>query len=214
MAAALACAASGLGGKAFAKGAEMDKKDVRILVMGDSLSAEYGISKGQGWVALMEQRIRQRGLGAQVFNSSISGETTAGGRSRLAKELERTKPTLLVIELGCNDALHGMPLEVPRSNLAQMVAMGQRAGAKVVLVGMRMPPNYGKAYADGFDGIYKELAAKTNSTLAPFMFAGVADVADARDYFQADGLHPLAKAHPKILENIWPKVSEAAGWGA
>lgn len=160
----------------------------------------------------MEAKSKQKGKPDVFFNASISGETTAGGRSRLAKELGRTKPTSVVIELGCNDALQGMTIEAAKANLEAMVQASQKTGASVVLVGMQMPPNYGKKYSESFNVMYKSLSTQYHAKIVPFMFAGVADAPDARDYFQADGLHPLAKAHPKILNNIWPQVAAAAGW--
>jgi acyl-CoA thioesterase-1 len=174
-----------------------------VLVVGDSLSAEYGLARGAGWVALMEQRARDEKLAAEVINASISGETTSGGRSRLPALLQRHHPDVVVIELGANDGLRGLPVPAAEANLRAMVDASRQAGAKVLLVGMRMPPNYGRDYADRFFAMYRTLSKDNKVALAPFMLDGVADKAEL---FQADRLHPLAAAHPIILANIWPHL--------
>lgn len=175
-----------------------------ILVMGDSLSAEYGLPRGTGWVALMEERMRKLGIKGQVVNASISGETTSGGARRLAALLQAHRPTHVVIELGANDALRGLSLKGTQDNLRAMIEASQKVPAKVVLVGMMVPPNYGKRYADDFHKIYATLADKHKTALVPFFLKGVADRPDAREWFQADGTHPKAEAHGTMLDNVWP----------
>ncbi|MDM4766072.1 arylesterase [Pelomonas sp. SE-A7] len=178
----------------------------RIVVLGDSLSAEYGLARGSGWVALLERRLAQQKISAQVTNASISGDTTSGGRSRLPALLKQHKPTLLVIELGGNDALRGLPLSMSRDNLRAMSQAAKAAGAKVLLVGMQMPPNYGAAYARDFAELFAQVAKDEKAGLAPFLLKGVADRPDAEAWFQADRIHPLAKAHPLMLDNVWPAL--------
>lgn len=178
-----------------------------LLVLGDSLSAEYGLPRGTGWVTLMEARMKRAGLSVPVVNASISGETTAGGMSRLPALLKTHRPAAVVIELGANDALRGLPLKVTQENLSKMVGMASAQNARVVLVGMQMPPNFGQRYADEFAALFGAVAQQHKVPLVPFMLAGVADRPDARDWFQADGIHPQAKAHPVILErNLWPTL--------
>jgi acyl-CoA thioesterase-1 len=178
-------------------------KPLRILVMGDSLSAEYGLPRGTGWVALMDERMKQQGVKGEIVNASISGETTAGGLRRLPALLGEHKPTHVLIELGANDALRGLPLKGTQDNLQAMITASQRAPAKVLLIGMMVPPNYGKRYADDFHHIYGSLAGKNKAALVPFFLKGVADRPDARDWFQADGTHPKAKAHGIMLDQVW-----------
>jgi len=178
----------------------------RIVVLGDSLSAEYGLARGSGWVALLEQRLAAQKISAQVVNASISGDTTSGGRSRLPALLKQHRPTLLVIELGGNDALRGLPLDMSRDNLRAMCRAAKAAGAKVLLVGMQMPPNYGAAYARDFAGLFEGLAREEKTGVVPFLLKGVADRADAESWFQTDRIHPLAKAHPQMLDNVWPAL--------
>ncbi|WP_375184816.1 arylesterase [Aquabacterium sp.] len=177
-----------------------------LMVLGDSLSAEYGLPRGTGWVALMEQRIAQARLKTRVVNASISGETTSGGLSRLPALLSQHKPDVVVIELGANDALRGLPLDGARRNLSEMVRLSQEAGARVLLVGMMVPPNYGKRYADDFAALFGSVSEERKVPLVPFFLKGVADRPDARDWFQADGTHPLPKAHPVMLDLVWPKL--------
>lgn len=183
----------------------------RILVVGDSLSAEYGIARGTGWVALLEQRIRQQRPGATVINGSISGETTAGGRTRLPALLQTHKPTHVLIELGGNDALRGWSLKTTEDNLSAMVTLAKEAGARPILVGMQLPPNYGRRYAEDFARVYQRVSERTGAPLVPFLLQGVADRADARDWFQPDGIHPLARAHPVMLDNVWPVLRASLG---
>jgi len=175
-----------------------------VLVVGDSLSAEYGIARGSGWVALLEQKLKAQRIDARVVNASISGETTSGGRTRLPALLQQHKPNLVVFELGANDGLRGLPVPAAEDNLRTMISLAQKNQAKVLLVGMRMPPNYGRAYTDRFAGMFKELSTELKVPLVPFMLDGVA-LEPAN--FQADRLHPLATAHPTILNNIWPQFA-------
>lgn len=176
----------------------------KILVVGDSLSAEYGIRRGSGWVALLEQKLAQEKLGAAVVNASISGDTTSGGRSRLPALLKRHQPTHVVIELGGNDALRGLPLKMTQDNLTRMVSDAQAAGAKVLIVGMQMPPNYGRAYAEDFNALFPRVAQAKKVQLVPFLLKGVADVPQAAQLFQPDRIHPNEQAQATMLNNVWP----------
>lgn len=175
-----------------------------VLVVGDSLSAEYGLARGAGWVPLLERKLKAEKIPAKVVNASISGETTIGGRTRLPALLDQHKPGIVVLELGANDGLRGLPVASAESNLRAMIEMAQKNDAQVLLVGMRMPPNYGRAYTERFSDMYKKLSLETRSPLVPFMLDGVAD---KPGLFQADRLHPTAAAQPLILNNIWPQLS-------
>ncbi len=175
-----------------------------VLVLGDSLSAEYGLDRGTGWVALLENKLKTEKLEATIVNASISGETTSGGRARLPALITRHKPHLVVIELGANDGLRGLPVAAAEANLRSMIGLAQKNQARVLLVGMRMPPNYGRAYTEKFFGMYKSLATELKTPLVPFMLEGVAE---QPKLFQPDRLHPVAAAHPIILANIWPQIS-------
>ncbi|MBQ5938525.1 MULTISPECIES: arylesterase [unclassified Massilia] len=175
-----------------------------VLVVGDSLSAEYGIARGAGWVSLLEQKLKAEKVQARVVNASISGETTSGGRARLPALLGQHRPDIVVIELGANDGLRGLPVTSAEANLRAMVAMSKDKKAEVLLVGMRMPPNYGRAYTEKFFDMFKKVSTETKSPLVPFMLEGVAD---KPALFQQDRLHPLADAHPIILSNIWPQFA-------
>jgi acyl-CoA thioesterase I len=174
-----------------------------ILVLGDSLSAEYGLARGSGWVALLERRLAEQKIAAQVVNASISGDTTSGGRSRLPALLKQHRPDVVVIELGANDALRGLPLAMTKANLLDMTRAAKAAGAQVVLVGMQVPPNYGKAYGDEFEQLFAEVAQSEGVSRVPFLLAGVADASDAQSLFQADRIHPTQAAHPRMLDNVW-----------
>jgi acyl-CoA thioesterase-1 len=176
----------------------------KILVVGDSLSAEYGLSRGSGWVSLLEKRIEQEKLPATVVNASISGETTSGGRSRLAALLRQHQPTHVILELGGNDALRGLPLSMTQDNLDTMAREAKSAGAQVLIVGMQVPPNYGRKYSDDFAALFANVAKKEGAELVPFLLKGVADVPQAEKLFQPDRIHPKAEAHPTILANVWP----------
>ncbi len=177
-----------------------------LLVFGDSLSAEFGLARGDGWVALTEARLKQKRWPVTVVNASLSGETTGGGLSRLPALLKQHQPRWVVIELGANDALRGLPVKVAGQQLGAMVQQCQQAGAQVVLVGMLAPPNLGKRYGEAFAAMFSDVAQAHRVRLVPFMLKGVADRPDAREWFQADGLHPLAKAHPTIRDTIWPTL--------
>ena len=175
-----------------------------VLVVGDSLSAEYGLPRGSGWVALLQARLAQQKLAAAVVNASISGDTTSGGRTRLPALLKQHRPDIVVIELGANDALRGLPLGMTYDNLDAMTKAAQAVGARVVLIGMQLPPNYGRKYGGEFAALYATLAKARGTALVPFLLHGVADVPQAETLFQRDGIHPLATAHPTILANVWP----------
>jgi acyl-CoA thioesterase I len=179
-------------------------KSALVLVVGDSLSAEYGIARGAGWVALLEQRLQREKLAATVINASISGDTTSGGRSRLPALLAQHKPAVVVLELGGNDALRGLPLAMTQTNLAEMARAAKATGARVVIVGMQMPPNYGRKYADDFFALFATVAKAQGAALVPFLLAGIGDSPDVEALFQADRIHPRAEAHPRMLENVWP----------
>ncbi len=178
----------------------------RILVVGDSLSAEYGIARGTGWVALLEKRLADEKFMATVHNASISGDTTPGGRARLPALLGSVKPNVVVIELGGNDALRGLPLQGTEDNLRSMARAAQKAGAKVLLVGMQVPPNYGRDYAQRFSGVFGTVAKTEKTGLVPFLLKGVADAPDPLKLFQPDRIHPKAEAHPVLLNNVWPEL--------
>lgn len=172
-----------------------------VLVLGDSLSAEYGLSRGSGWVALLEQKLKAEKIDAAIVNASISGETTSGGRSRLPALLAQHHPAIVVIELGANDGLRGLPVAAAEANIRAMIDLARKNNAKVMLVGMRMPPNYGRDYTERFFTMYKTVARQQKAALVPFMLEGVAE---KPALFQSDRLHPTAQAHPTILANIWP----------
>jgi len=182
-----------------------------VMVFGDSLSAAYGLSSREGWVSLLARRLAEASPPWQVANASVSGETTAGGLSRLPAELARHRPSIVVLELGANDALRGQPVAAMRANLGRMIALVRRAHAQPVLVGLMIPPNYGIDYAREFRELYPDIARKERVPLVPFLLAGVVE---HDDLFQADRLHPTAAAQPRILENVWatlrPLVRKAA----
>lgn len=190
------------------KAATAPAKSPAILVLGDSLSAEYGIRRGSGWVALLEQKLQAEKIGAKVVNASISGDTTSGGRSRLPALLKQHRPTLVVVELGGNDALRGLPLDQTQNNLLAITRMAQQNGAKVVLLGMQMPPNYGRDYAQRFSRVYTDVAKATRAILVPFFLKGIADSSDSMVWFQADRIHPKEEAHPQMLANVWPALKQ------
>ena len=183
----------------FAKSAYSAPKIV--LVLGDSLSAEYGLARGTGWVALLEKRLAAEKIAATVINASISGDTSSGGAARLDALLAQHHPNIVIIELGGNDGLRGLPIEPTTQNFATMIKKSQQAKAKVVLVGMQIPPNYGRTYTEQFSAMYPTLAKQTKSVLVPFLLEGVAD---QPTLFQADNIHPKAAAHPRMLDNVWP----------
>lgn len=175
-----------------------------VLVVGDSMSAEYGIRRGSGWVALLEQRLAREQVAAMVVNASVSGDTSAGGRSRLPALLARHRPAVVVIELGGNDALRGLPLATTEANLVAMVRAAKDAGAKVLLAGIQVPPNYGKRYTDDFAALFVRVAQAEKVALLPFLLEGVGNAPNALELFQADRIHPNEAAQPRLLANVWP----------
>lgn len=177
-----------------------------ILVVGDSLSAEYGLKRGEGWVPLLQQRIAAQKIPAVVVNASISGDTTAGGRSRLPGLLAQHRPAIVLIELGANDALRGLPLAGTEDNLLAMTRAAQAAGAQVLLIGIQVPPNYGSDYTRKFGAVFDQVASQTKAALVPFLLQGIADAPDAANLFQADRIHPIAAAQPRMLDNVWPQL--------
>ena len=179
-----------------------------VLVFGDSLSAAYGLATPQGWVSLLGERIARERLGWRVVNASISGETTAGGLRRLPGDLQRHRPSLVVIALGANDGLRGQPVAAARANLEEMIRLARAARAEPVLVGLMIPPNYGIDYAREFRELFADVARKSRTALVPFLLEGVAE---RRELFQADQLHPTAAAQPRILDNVWPAIEPLLG---
>jgi acyl-CoA thioesterase-1 len=179
-----------------------------LLVLGDSLSAEYGLPRGSGWVTLLGQRLDAAHPGWQVVNASISGETTSGGRARLPALLSKHSPRLVIIELGGNDALRGLSLQQTREQLQAMVKASLSAGAKVLLLGMQMPPNYGTDHAARFAALYREVAQQFKVGLVPFFLSAIADRPDIAEWFQADRIHPTVKSQPLMLDTVWPELKK------
>jgi len=179
-----------------------------ILIVGDSLSAEYGLKRGTGWVPLLEKQLLSEKKNAKVINASISGDTTSGGRSRLPALLAQHQPATVVIELGGNDALRGLPLEMTGENLTAMTQAAKKAGAKVLLVGMQVPPNYGGAYSAGFSSLFAQVAKAEKVALVPFLLKDIADGDDAAVNFQADRIHPNAQSQARMLANVWPELKK------
>jgi acyl-CoA thioesterase-1 len=175
-----------------------------LLVVGDSISAGYGLDNGQGWVALLATRMARDFPRWRVDNASVSGDTTAGGLTRLPALLRERRPAVVIVELGGNDALRGLALARTRDNLTRMIELARRAGARTLLVGMQIPPNYGPVYTQRFAALYPEVARATGSALVPFLLAGIAE---HRDAFQPDGIHPTAAAQPALLANVWPRLT-------
>jgi acyl-CoA thioesterase-1 len=180
----------------------------RILVVGDSLSAEYGLARGTGWVALLQKQLAQEKSGVEVINASISGDTTSGGRSRLPALLKRHQPSHVVIELGGNDALRGLPMNMTQDNLLAMTKQAQAAGAQVLLLGMQMPPNYGPEMARQFEAAYAQVAQSQKAALVPFFLKGVGDNPEPLKWFQPDRIHPNEAAQPRMLANVWPTLKK------
>ncbi len=174
-----------------------------ILVFGDSISAAYGMRVEEGWVSLLQKKLTTQGYGYHVVNASVSGETTDGGRARLARALAIQRPGIVILELGANDGLRGLPLDEVRANLVAMIDAAQKGGSRVLLLGMRIPPNYGATYSERFHAIYGELADKYHVPFVPFLLD---KVALDPDMIQQDGLHPNAQAQPQLLEAIWPAL--------
>jgi len=198
---ALLCAALVVGGTAYGKPAAM-------LVFGDSLSAEYGLPRGTGWVQLLSDRLAKEAAQYSVVNASISGETTSGGRTRLPQLLKQHQPSVVVLQLGANDGLRGLSLTAMRENLATMIRASRGAGARVLLVGMRIPPNYGRDYSERFAATYAQLARDEKVALVPFLLDGFAD---DLAYFQSDRIHPAERAQPRMLETVWPQLKPLLG---
>jgi acyl-CoA thioesterase I len=200
--------AMAVGAAGFSAALQAQPKPRSILVVGDSLSAEYGLRRGSGWVALLEKRLAAEKINAKVVNASISGDTTSGGRSRLPALLTQHKPTHVVIELGGNDALRGLPLSMTEANLNAMTEAAQKIGAKVLLLGMQVPPNYGADYSAKFAAAFENAAKTRKVPLVPFFLKGIADVAEPLKFFQADRIHPKEEAHPIMLDNVWPALKK------
>jgi acyl-CoA thioesterase-1 len=195
---------------ALAAGTGRAAAEPSILVLGDSLSAGYGIRLEQGWVVLLGERLKQEGYGHRAVNASSSGETTGGALTRLPRALERHRPAVVVIELGANDGLRGLPVAGIQANLDKLIRLSQGSGAGVLLIGMRIPPNYGPVYTRDFHGLYGQLAARYRIPLVPFFLDGVA-LDDT--LMQDDGFHPNAAAQPRLLEQVWPKLEPLLGRG-
>ncbi|NDC09146.1 MAG: arylesterase [Oxalobacteraceae bacterium] len=174
-----------------------------LLVLGDSISAEYGLPRDSGWVSLLQKRLADDKLPVTVINASISGETTAGGLTRLPALLQQHKPAVLIIELGGNDGLRGLSLAATQSNMREMIKSGERIGARVLLLGMRVPPNYGPDYSKRFAAMYQGLARERNVKLVPFLLTGLEDT---ERFFQPDRIHPNQRAQTVMLDNVWPSL--------
>ncbi len=180
-----------------------DERAAVVLVFGDSISAGYGIRVEQGWVSLLARKIAREGYGFRVVNASVSGETTAGGLARLPRALDVHRPRILILELGGNDGLRGLPLAGTRDNLQRMIALARARHIAVLLLGMRLPPNYGERYTTGFTAMYSELARADRLALVPFLLDRVAL---QPSLMQADGIHPTETGQPLLLDNVWPKL--------
>jgi len=172
-------------------------------VLGDSVSAGYGLESQQGWVSLLQSKLTAQGYGYRVINASVSGETTTGGAARLPRALELHRPKIVIIELGGNDGLRGLPLSTSRNNLQRMIELSRDSGAKILLLGMKIPPNYGPRYAEGFEKVFRELASRYQLAFEPFFLE---KIALEPEMMQADGLHPTAKAQPIMLDTVWPAL--------
>jgi acyl-CoA thioesterase-1 len=184
-----------------APAAEVPRQQPVILVYGDSLSAGHGVAVDKGWVSLLAARLQHEGYGFQVVNASVSGETTTGGVSRLPRALSAHSPSIVVVELGANDGLRGLPLDTTRANLRAIMSLAAADHRTVVLLGMRMPPNYGERYTAGFAAVFPELAHQYHAALVPFLLDGVAD---RPELMQTDSLHPNERGQAVVLDNVWP----------
>jgi acyl-CoA thioesterase I len=178
-----------------------------ILIVGDSLSAEYGLARGTGWAALLEKKLAEQKIEAKLTNASISGETTSGGAARIDKLIATHKPTHVIVELGGNDALRGLPLAKTEANLTRIVKAAQATHAKVLILGMQIPPNYGGDYQAKFAGVFEKVAKDEKVLLVPFFLTGVGDVPNATELFQRDRIHPNEKAQVRMMENVWVKFA-------
>lgn len=176
----------------------------KILVLGDSISAGYGLAANEGWVSLLQNRLKTQGYGYRVVNASVTGETTTGGLARLPRALSLHRPAIVVIELGGNDGLRGLPLDTSRANLQKMIDLSREAGAAVLLLGMKIPPNYGPRYASEFERLFADLAGRNELAFEPFFLDKIALV---EGMMQEDGIHPTAKAQPIMLETLWPRLT-------
>jgi acyl-CoA thioesterase-1 len=179
-----------------------------ILIVGDSISAAYGIQRDAGWVSLLGKRIAEVDDGYRVVNASISGDTTAAALARLPQTLALYRPRVVILELGGNDALRGYPIDTIADNLSALVEAARKSGAKVLLLGMQIPPNYGARYTQAFAAMYRSVASATHTALVPFLLDGVATNAEL---MQSDGIHPTAAAQPKLLDNVWPTLQSLLG---
>ncbi len=179
-----------------------------VLVYGDSLSAGYGLPQGKGWVDLLADRLRAEKFDHRVVNASVSGETTVGGANRIEAVLAQHRPAIVVVELGGNDGLRGLSLAATRQNLEKIVGAARGAGAKPLLIGMQLPPNYGTAYTEKFQAVFEDVARERRIPLVPFMLAGFGE---KREYFQADGIHPTIEAQRLMLDNVWPVLRPLLG---
>lgn len=197
-----------LSASAFAVDIAPHSASKTVLVLGDSLSAEYGLQRGQGWVALLEKKLSNDHINAQLVNASVSGETTIGGKSRLAALLQKNHPQVVVVELGANDGLRGLPIAETGKNLREIIAAAKKIDARVLVIGMQLPPNYGTDYTKRFAALFPTVAKETHSSLVPFMLDGVVM---QPQLFQADRLHPTAAAQPIILNTIWPQLQPLIG---
>ena len=174
-----------------------------LLILGDSLSAAYGLGPREGWSTLLEDRLNEKRFDYSVVNASISGETTSGGATRIGEALDRVKPAVVIVALGGNDGLRGLPASQMKANLSRMVEAAQRQGARVLLVGVRVPPNYGARYAREFEEAFVEVATRYHVPLVPYILKGIGE---RRELMQEDNIHPTAAAQPGILDNIWPRL--------
>ena len=179
----------------------------QVLIVGDSISAEYGLRRGSGWIQLLQNQLDQEKRPVRLINAGISGDTTSGGRSRLPALLKQHRPAIVVIELGANDALRGLPLSMTRDNLTAMTKAAKDAGAKVLIIGMQVPPNYGGQYTRDFQALFKQVAEAEKTALVPFLLKGVADQPDPTALFQEDRIHPNEKAQPTLAANVWPVLA-------
>jgi acyl-CoA thioesterase-1 len=188
---------------ATSAGSNTQQSKPTIVVLGDSISAEYGLPRDTGWVSLMRQRLSSERIDYNVANASISGDTTSGGRARLPALIQRLKPAIVIVELGANDALRGVPLSTTEDNLRTIIEQAQQGHAKVLLVGMYVPPNYGPDYTQKFHGLYGELSKQLRVPLVPFLLAGIEN---KPEMFQSDQIHPTQRAQPVLLDNVWPAL--------
>ena len=192
----------------MAGSAELLPSATKVLIVGDSLSAEYGLTRGTGWVEHMMQQAKAESVAVQLTNASISGDTTSGGVSRLPALLKLHQPNIVVIELGGNDALRGLDMNLTQANLLNMIKASQMAGARVLVIAMQVPPNYGRAYTERFAGLFEKVARSKKVTVVPFILKGVADGPQAARLMQADRIHPNEEAQARMLDNVWPELKK------